>query len=172
MACKDFMVCACLRCLEWICCAYCLRLEYISGMLFYMVLSFSFPCLPGLAHLPHRSRVRRQPLRTHPHPVSASPDTRATCGLTDTSRTLSALLSVRRPSLPHTANVRVLRHGRICGCHDDARVHCVFRFFICMAGCFDHGSAQTHSTLCQKKVLDSLECTDTCSVCALLVAQN
>ena len=42
VACKDFMVCACLRCLEWICCAYCLRLEYISGMLFYMVLSFLF----------------------------------------------------------------------------------------------------------------------------------
>ena len=30
------------RCLEWIYCAYCLRLEYISGMLFYMVLSFLF----------------------------------------------------------------------------------------------------------------------------------
>ena len=33
-------------------------------------------------------------------------------------------------------------------------------------------NSATHSTLCQNKVLGCVECTDACSVCAVLVAQN
>ena len=36
--------------------------------------------------------------------------------------------------LPDAESVRVLEHGCICGCHDDARLQCVFCLFLCHGG--------------------------------------